>query len=103
MNPITLSVIWGALISIGEEMGAAIARTAYSNAVKDGYDFSAAVFDSAGRLVAQGDFSPGHLGAMLYVVKDVLKTFPANTLVDGDTIILNDVEMGTGHFPDITM
>ena len=103
MNPITLSVIWGALVSIGEEMGAAIARTAYSNAVKDGYDFSAAVFDPEGRLVAQGDFSPGHLGAMLFVIKHVLQAFPSDTLLEGDTIILNDVEMGTGHFPDITM
>ena len=43
VDPITLSVVWGALISIGEQMGVALARTAHSNAVKDGYDFSAAV------------------------------------------------------------
>ena len=102
-DPITLSVVWGALISIGDQMGVALSRTAYSNAVKDGYDFSAAVFDASGHLVAQGDFSPGHLGAMLYIVKHVLKYFPPSRLREGDGIILNDPWMGTGHFPDITM
>ncbi len=103
VDPITLSVVWGALISIGEQMGVALARTAHSNAVKDGYDFSAAVFDAEGRLVAQGDFSPGHLGAMLYTVKHVLGYYPPDQLNDGDAIIVNDPWMGTGHFPDITM
>jgi len=103
VDPITLSVAWGALVSIGEQMGVALARTAHSNAVKDGYDFSAAVFDAKGHLVAQGDFSPGHLGAMLYNVKHVLEYFPPDQLKEGDGIILNDPWMGTGHFPDITM
>jgi len=103
MNAITLSVIWGALTSCGEEMGVALSRTAYSNAVKDGQDFSCAVFGPDARLVAQGDFSPGHLGGMLYGVQRAVATFDEGELEDGDTIILNDVEMGTGHFPDIMM
>jgi N-methylhydantoinase B len=103
MNAITLSVIWGALVSCGEEMGVALSRTAYSNAVKDGQDFSCAVFGPDARLVAQGDFSPGHLGGMLYGVQRAVARFQRNELRDGDTLVLNDVEMGTGHFPDIMM
>ena len=101
IDPITLSVLWNGLLSIAEEMGGTLRRTAYSAAVREGEDFSPGLFDRRGRLVAQGNFTPGHLGAMPYVVKSVMEYFPANKLQPGDGIILNDSFLGSGHYPDI--
>src|SRR3546814_10557127 len=61
VDPITLTVLWKTLISIAEEMGTALRRTAFSEAVREGDDFSAAVFDRFGRMIAQGNFTPGPL------------------------------------------
>jgi N-methylhydantoinase B len=81
-------------------MGVALRRTAYSEAVREGEDFSTAIFDAQGRLVAQGDFSPGHLGSMPFAVKTVAMEFPAHTLRPGDAILQNDPQIGSGHLPD---
>src|SRR5438445_11135304 len=61
VDPITLGVIWGALQSIAVEIGTTVHRTAYSEQAREGQDFSVAVFDPAGRMVAQGPYSPGHM------------------------------------------
>ena len=100
IDPITLTVVWNGLLSIAEEMGSTLRRTAVSEAVREGEDFSTGVFDAQARLVAQGNFTPGHLGSMPYVVKTVLEYFPADTLQPGDAILLNDSFLGSGHFPD---
>ena len=73
IDPITLTVVWNGLLSIAEEMGSTLRRTAFSEAVREGEDFSTGVFDAQARLVAQGNFTPGHLGSMPYVVKTVLE------------------------------
>lgn len=99
-DPITLSVLWNSLLSIAEEMGSTLRRTAFSEAVREGEDFSTGLFDRQGRLIAQGNFTPGHLGAMPYVVKTVMEYFPADKLRPGDGIFLNDSFLGSGHFPD---
>jgi N-methylhydantoinase B len=72
----------------------------YSQAVREGRDFSAALFNARGEMVAQGDFSPGHLGAMPSIVRHVLREYPAESLQPGDAVILNDLYMGSGHLPD---
>ena len=100
VDPITLGVVWGALRSISEEMGAALKKTAHSLAVREAYDFSIGIFDDKGLLVAQGDFSPGHLGSMPFVVKHVLSEYPAAEMAPGDVVILNDAYVGSGHLPD---
>src|SRR5680860_946244 len=100
VDPVTLTVVWNKLISITEEMGGALRRTAFSEAVREGEDFSTGVFDRQGRLVAQGNFTPGHLGAMPYVVGHFLKQFPPETLSEGDIICTNDSFLGGSHFPD---
>ena len=56
--------------------------------------------DARGRMVAQGDFSPGHLGSMPSIVSHVLREYPVETLEPGDAIVLNDLYMGSGHLPD---
>ena len=100
IDAITLSVLWNSLLSIAEEMGTALRRTAFSEAVREGDDFSTGIFDGRGRLIAQGNFTPGHLGAMPYVIENVLKYHAPDSLKPGDAILLNDSFLGGGHFPD---
>jgi N-methylhydantoinase B len=100
IDPITLGVIWGALQSIAVEIGTTVHKTAYSEQAREGQDFSVAVFDRAGRMVAQGPYSPGHMGAMSFAVKNALAAHPVETLAPGDAILLNDPLLGSGHLPD---
>ncbi len=100
VDPISLTVIWNTLMSIAEELGTTLRSTAFSEGVREGDDFSTALFDRTGRLIAQGNFSPGHLGSMPACVRHVMAQFPADTLRAGDSILLNDSFMCSGHFPD---
>jgi len=100
VDPITLGVVWGALQSIAVEIGTTVHRTAYSEQAREGQDFSVAVFDAAGRMVAQGPYSPGHMGAMSFAVRNALAAHPVETLEPGDAILLNDPLLGSGHLPD---
>ena len=75
-------------------------KTAYSEQAREGQDFSVAVFDAQGRMVAQGPYSPGHMGAMSAAVRNALAAHPVETLRPGDAILLNDPLLGSGHFPD---
>ncbi len=99
-DPITLGVVWGALQSIAVEIGTTVHKTAYSEQAREGQDFSVAVFDAQGRMVAQGPYSPGHMGAMSAAVRNALAAHPLETLRPGDAILLNDPLLGSGHFPD---
>jgi len=101
VDPITLTVIWNGLLSIADEMGGVLRRTAFSEAVREGEDFSTGLFDAQARLIAQGNFTPGHLGSMPYVVQAVLRYLPPETLQDGDAMAMNDAALGSGHFPDV--
>src|SRR2546421_10750125 len=100
VDPITLGVVWGALQSIAVEVGTTVHRTAYSEQAREGQDFSVAVFDGEGRMVAQGPYSPGHMGAMSFAVRNALAAQPVGTLRPGDAILLNDPLLGSGHLPD---
>jgi N-methylhydantoinase B len=100
VDPVTLGVIWGALQSIAVEIGTTVHRTAYSEQAREGQDFSVAVFDADGRMVAQGPYSPGHMGAMSFAVRNALAAHPLETLRPGDVIVLNDPLLGSGHLPD---
>lgn len=103
IDPVTFSVIWGGLLSAAAEMGVTLTRTAYSVAVREGSDFSTGMFDRHGRMVAQGDYSPGHLGSMAFAVRRMLEDYPVEDLQPGDAIICNDPRVGSGHLPDIYM
>ncbi len=100
IDPITLTVIWNTLMSIAEELGTTLRNTAFSEGVREGDDFATALFDRTGRLIAQGNFSPGHLGSMPACARHVIEYFPLETLRPGDSILLNDSFMCSGHFPD---
>src|SRR5215831_18607862 len=87
------------LVSIAEEMGAVLRKTAYSANIKELRDYSCAVYDAAGETVAMGDHMPVHLGAMPLSVREVIRAFE---LQPGDVAILNDPFRGGTHLPDIT-
>ncbi|PSQ17737.1 5-oxoprolinase [Halobacteriales archaeon QS_8_69_26] len=101
VDPITFTVVWDRLVALCNEMGTVLQRTGKSEAVSLGQDFSTGLFDREGRLVSQGNFSPGHLGSMPYAVEHVRERFEEDDLEPGDGIVLNDSEMGSGHLPDM--
>ena len=99
-EPIELEIFNQLLSSIPEEMGSILQYSSYSPNIKERKDFSCAVFDEKGQLLAQAAHIPVHLGAMPYSVKSVLYS---KKLIEGDIVILNDPFQGGTHLPDITM
>ena len=99
-DPIELAIFQSAVHSIAEEMGAALRRTALSPNIKERRDYSCAVFDGQGRVLAMGDHMPVHLGSMPMSVEAAIK---AIRFAPGDIVILNDPYAGGTHLPDITM
>jgi N-methylhydantoinase B len=99
-DPIELAIFKSTFHSIAEEMGAALRRTAFSPNIKERRDYSSAIFDAAGNVIAMGDDMPVHLGSMPMSVRAVLNKL---TLEEGDIAILNDPYDGGTHLPDITL
>ncbi len=99
LDPVTLSVLASALAGISEEMGAVLIRGAYSSNIKERRDCSTALFDAQGRMVAQAEHIPVHLGAMPEAVKAIMGRDPA----PGDVFAINDPYSGGTHLPDITL
>src|SRR5881296_3739335 len=102
MNPADLEILQTALSFIPEEMGVALRRTAYSPNIKERMDASCALFDAEGRIVAQAEHIPVHLGSMPVAVEAAMRDFPG-TLREGDQIILNVPYRGCTHLPDVTL
>jgi len=101
VDPITREVIRGSLEYIAEEMGIVLRNSAYSSNIKERMDHSCAIFDKHGRMIAQAEHIPVHLGAMPLAVKSVLDE--VKDLNEGDMVILNDPYSGGTHLPDITI
>lgn len=102
MNPAELEIVRAAFTFIPEEMGVALRRTAYSPNIKERVDASCALFDDEGRMVAQAEHIPVHLGSMPVAI-EVLREEYAGTLRETDQVILNDPYHGGTHLPDITL
>jgi N-methylhydantoinase B len=102
LDPISFELVHAALLSVTDEMGAALRRSSYSPIIREMQDYSCALFDSAGRLVVQGDFIPAQLGAMSLVVREVIERH-GSTLVPGDLFIANDPYAGGAHTPDVNL
>jgi N-methylhydantoinase B len=96
---VELQVIGSALRAIAEEMGAVLVRSAFSANIKERRDCSTAVFDEAGRMIAQAEHIPVHLGAMPDAVAAAMRL----SLGPGETCILNDPYTGGTHLPDVTL
>ena len=102
LDPISFEILKNSLISIAEGMGVVLRKSSFSPNIKERRDFSCALFNTSGQLVAQAEHIPVHLGAMPYSVQSVLKEFK-DDFSEGDDIILNDPYRGGTHLPDITM
>jgi N-methylhydantoinase B len=99
-DPIELAIFKSTFHSIAEEMGVVLRRTAFSPNIKERRDYSSAVFDRHGQVIAMGDDMPVHLGSMPMSVRAALDSL---TLEPGDIAILNDPYDGGTHLPDITL
>ena len=99
-DPITEELFRNAISALGDEMVLTIYRTAYSGVLKNIMDYSAAICDAEGRLVAQGLSLPGHLASIPVSLKAVLAAF-GDDISEGDIFINNDPYDGGMHLPDI--
>lgn len=99
-NPILLEVFKNRFISVAEEMGMTLNRTAFSPNIKERRDYSCAVFDSNGNIIAQAAHIPVHLGSMPMSVKAAIECMEFN---EGDMVMVNDPFKGGTHLPDITI
>ena len=103
-NNIQNQVMWNRLLSVVEEQGQTLVRTAFSPIVRECGDISAGVFDLEGRMMAQAvTGTPGHVNSMAEAVKHFINYFPLNTMNEGDIFITNDPWMGTGHLNDFVL
>ena len=103
-DAVELELLWRRLISLVDEAAAALVRTSFSTLVRESYDFSCIVTDAAGQSLVQATESiPSFIGTLPETVKHFLKFFPPETLNPGDVLITNDIWLGTGHLPDITV
>ncbi len=100
LDPIELAVLKSSFHSVAEEMGAALRRTAFSPNIKERRDYSSAVFDGSGNVIAMGDDMPVHLGSMPMSVGAAIA---ALDFEPSDIAILNDPYQGGTHLPDITL
>lgn len=101
VDPITVSVIQHRLSAIVEEMGEAMLRTSYSQILNSSRDFSTALCDATGTLVAQAEHIPVHVGALSFATEAVIEFF-GDDVHPGDVFLLNDPYYGGSHLPDIT-
>jgi N-methylhydantoinase B len=99
-DPTTLEIYRALYTSVAEEMGIALRRTAFSPNIKERRDYSCAVFDQNGRVIAQGDHMPVHLGSMPMAVAAALSEVQIGP---GDIVALNDPFAGGTHLPDVTL
>lgn len=100
VDPVEDEVFRHLLISVAEEMGVTLERTAFSPNIKERRDHSCAVFDAQGRLLAQAAHIPVHLGAFPLLLRQLVSRFHWRP---GDTVICNDPFVGGTHLPDISM
>jgi len=100
-DPVLLEIIGNRIMTIAEQMGVVLQRTALSTNIRERLDFSCAVFDRRGELVANAPHIPVHLGAMGASVRGVLRAHP--NLEPGQVYAINDPAAGGSHLPDITV
>ena len=100
-DPVVLEVMSNLFMSVADEMGATLANTSWSVNIKERLDFSCAIFDANGDLVANAPHVPVHLGSMSDSIKTIMRLRP--DAVDGDAFMLNSPYNGGTHLPDVTV
>ena len=104
INEITNQLMWNRLLSVVEEQGQTLVRTAFSPIVRECGDISAGIFDLKGRMMAQAvTGTPGHVNSMAESVKHFMRFFSIQDMNEGDIYITNDPWMGTGHLNDFVL
>lgn len=102
VDPITFEVFRSALVAVAEQMSAIIWRTAFSTIIREMLDYSTAIFDPRGRIIAQACRIPIHLNSMSRSLRTTLdRAFPAGSWRPGDIVLMNDPYWGGQHLPDI--
>ncbi len=101
VDPVVVSIIQHRLLAIVEEMGEAMLRTAYSQILNSSRDFSTAICDLDGRLIAQAEHVPIHVGALPFAARAMTEFFRGD-IHKGDVFLLNDPYHGGNHLPDLT-
>ncbi len=102
VDPVMLEIFNNLFMSVAEQMGSVLENTAYSVNIKERLDFSCAVFDHHGDLIANAPHMPVHLGSMSESIKAVISA-NAGTMRPGDAFVLNDPYHGGTHLPDVTV
>jgi len=102
VDPVLLEVFNNLFMNIAEQMGLQLQNTAYSVNIKERLDFSCALFDAEGNLIANAPHMPVHLGSMGESIKTVIRE-NAGTMAPGDVYVLNDPYHGGTHLPDVTV
>ena len=102
VDPVMLEIFNNLFMSIAEQMGSTLENTAYSVNIKERLDFSCALFDPEGNLVANAPHMPVHLGSMSESVRAIIRA-RAGSMVPGDVYVLNAPYNGGTHLPDITV
>ena len=100
-DPVMLEVFNNLFMNIAEQMGLRLQNTAYSVNIKERLDFSCALFDAQGQLIANAPHMPVHLGSMSESIKTVIERNPQ--MREGDVYVLNDPYHGGTHLPDVTV
>ena len=102
VDPVTLEVVNNALVGVAEQMAATILRTSYSTVIREMLDYSTAVFDRDGRIIAQSCRIPIHLNSMSRSLRTTIdETFPIEDWKPGDIVVTNDPYKGGQHLPDV--
>src|SRR5580704_3359725 len=103
LDPITVEVVRHKLDGIANEMQSTLLRSSFSAIVKEGLDASASLFTPEGITLAQSCSIPIHLATLIPAVAAILKSFPLDTMQEGDAYVLNDPYAGGTHLPDIAV
>lgn len=100
VDQVTMQVINNYLVTTAREMGVAMMNTSYSPLFNEGLDFSCAIFDEKGEMIAQAEFCPAHLGAIVFIADWVVKEVGIENFHPGDVVIHNDPFRGGCHIPE---
>ena len=100
IDQVTLQVVNNFLVTTAREMGIAMRNTSYSPLFNEGLDFSCAIFDANGEMIAQAEFCPAHLGAIIYVVEWTIMEIGKENFQPGDVVLHNDPFRGGCHLPE---
>ncbi len=102
LDSILTQILWNRVISVADEAATGLVRTSFSSAVRDFHDYSCALFDVDGRLLAHSTkTTTAFIGVMPYLMRHFLERFEAGTLKQGDVLVTNDPWLGTGHTYDL--